>query len=428
MLMKRIFGYLKYRLIRSFNREVHIPSYEEKREVINGFRNKFSIGCLVETGTFLGDTVEYFKNRFEIVYSIELSMELAARAMERFKPEQNVHIIQGDSGVVLHDLVSKIEEPAIFWLDGHYSSEFFLNDEYIRTARSDRDTPIENELKAIFKSNLSHVILIDDARLFNGINDYPTIEKLKSIVLATGKGYKLSVDTDIIRIVPVPAGGSATDVTKIWRSKKGVINKEYIRKFLPENPVIIDAGAHRGDDSIEFTEMLPLAEIHAFEPVPNIFNQLKENISAFPKISCYKLALSNRTGQMEMHISSGGSDASSSLLAPRDHLTDHPDTFFNEKIVVDTITMDDWAERQKISKIDFLWLDMQGYELDVVKASPKIFKTVKAVHIEVSTKPTYENVPQYREVKEWMETQGFKVKVEEIPSGWDMGNVLFIRN
>ena len=205
------------------------------------------------------------------------------------------------------------------------------------------------------------------------------------------------------------------------------INKNYIRKFLPDNPVIIDAGAHVGGDSIEMCRLYKGSIIHAFEPIPGIYKSLKYNTRKYKRIFCHTVALSNKNGQQEMHISSGASDGSSSLLKPKVHLEDHPDVFFNESIIVSTKTLDTWAAEQGIKRIDLLWLDMQGFELEVLKASQTILPTVTAVHIEVSTRVTYEGVPLYDEVKEWMQLKGFEVAIEAIPSGWDMGNVLFVR-
>ncbi|MEQ1798590.1 MAG: FkbM family methyltransferase [Lacibacter sp.] len=209
--------------------------------------------------------------------------------------------------------------------------------------------------------------------------------------------------------------------------KSETINKNYIRKFLPSNPVVIDAGAHVGGDSIEMCRLFPGSRVHAFEPVPAIFQLLKHNTRKFNRITCHTTALSNHTGQQVMHVSSGASDGSSSLLQPSEHLTDHPDVFFNQDITVQTMTLDEWAAKQGIEQVHLLWLDMQGFELEVLKASSVILSKVKAIHMEISTRPTYEGVPLYGEVKAWMETQGFRVEVEAIPKGWDMGNVLFVR-
>lgn len=185
-----------------FRKPAEVPEYEQKRAILKGYKEKYALKILVETGTFMGDTVEYFKGAFEKVISIELAEELAKKAQKRFEKDGNVTIIQGDSGKVLKDLVKHATEPFLFWLDGHYSSEFYIGDEYIRTARTDIDTPVEEELQTILSSNLRHVILIDDARLFTGLNDYPSISKLKRMVRRSGKNYIVRVKSDIIRIEP----------------------------------------------------------------------------------------------------------------------------------------------------------------------------------------------------------------------------------
>lgn len=205
------------------------------------------------------------------------------------------------------------------------------------------------------------------------------------------------------------------------------INKKFIQRFLPPNPIIIDAGAHVGGDSIDMCRLFAGSTIHAFEPVPDIFKLLKHNTRKFNRIHCHTIALSNQNGEQVIHVSSGASDGSSSFLQPKEHLTDHPDVFFNKDITVKTQTLDAWAAQQQLDHIDLLWLDMQGFELEVLKASSVILPTVKAIHMEVSTRATYEGVPLYHELRSWMEERDFHVEVEAIPQGWDMGNVLFVR-
>jgi FkbM family methyltransferase len=205
------------------------------------------------------------------------------------------------------------------------------------------------------------------------------------------------------------------------------IPKKFLRKVYPNCKAIIDCGAHMGADSIELARFFPKATIYAFEPVPHLFKQLKHNTRRFANIKCFELALSSENCKMEMHVSSGGSDASSSLLSPKDHLTDHPDTFFRQKVEVTCITLDSWAEANKIDKIDLLWLDMQGFELSMLQASKNILGTVSVIHSEVNTKETYVGAGLYPELKAFLANKGFKVRIEALPQGWDMGNVLFVK-
>ena len=182
---------------------IQVPEYSEKRSIILSYQQIFKTKTFIETGTFMGDTIEALKNDFDYLYSIELSEELALRATKRFEDSQKVRIIQGDSGMEIESLIQDIKEPMLFWLDGHYSGEFMYQDEFIKTAKGSLHTPIEKELQLILTSDQPHVILIDDARLFIGQMDYPTIKQIKEIVKKISKfNHKLSVSRDIIRIVP----------------------------------------------------------------------------------------------------------------------------------------------------------------------------------------------------------------------------------
>jgi FkbM family methyltransferase len=208
--------------------------------------------------------------------------------------------------------------------------------------------------------------------------------------------------------------------------KLGEIPKNYIAKFLPQNPIIIEAGAHIGVDTLEMSTLWPLGHIHAFEPIPAIFQTLKENTSKTRNVTCYPLALSDSNGTAEIFVSGGTSDGSSSLLAPKEHLIEHPNVTFTTKIEVSTITLDKWVVDESIRRIDFLWLDLQGYEFNVLKASPEILESVLVIHTEVSLKHIYEDAPLYPELRQWIESKGFEVRFEALP--WnDAGNVLFVR-
>lgn len=92
-------------------------------------------------------------------------------------------------------LLKEISKPTLFWLDGHYSSGI--------TASAETHTPISAELQAILIHSVKeHVILIDDARCFNGTNDYPHLDELLRIIREEGS-YSAEVSADIIRLTPL---------------------------------------------------------------------------------------------------------------------------------------------------------------------------------------------------------------------------------
>lgn len=181
-----------------------IPDFLTKKSEILDISKAFpKADIFIETGTFLGDTIEFFKNNFKELYSIELSKDLAERATKRFNADHHIKIIQGNSATELKSILAKITSQCIFWLDGHYSTEFWLGDEYIITAKGDKNTPILKELSQIADHSLKdHIILIDDARLFIGKSDYPSIAKLKKFISKKMPLHGFEIKNDIIRILP----------------------------------------------------------------------------------------------------------------------------------------------------------------------------------------------------------------------------------
>ena len=191
-----------YRRVRD---KIVIPSYATKRKIILAIADKYKIAkVFVETGSYMGDTIDSWKNNFERLYSIELNQDLASRVIRRFVDFPHITIIQGDSALQLSSILSSIETPILFWLDGHYSSEFKIGNEFIVTSRGEKNTPILEELIQISEHKIkNHLILIDDAREFNGTNEYPHLSLIKEFVRKKMPTHRLIVKTDIIRILPL---------------------------------------------------------------------------------------------------------------------------------------------------------------------------------------------------------------------------------
>jgi FkbM family methyltransferase len=205
-----------------------------------------------------------------------------------------------------------------------------------------------------------------------------------------------------------------------------VIPFRNIARHLPNNPVVVEAGAHIGRDTWKMAQRWPSSRIHAFEPVPSVYRQLKESTQKLPNVQTYPFALGTQEERRVMWISGGTQDGSSSLLEPKEHLIDHPQVSFDEKITVDVIALDDWARENLISQIDLLWLDLQGAEMEALVGAREILQTVTAIHAEVNLKDTYSGAVLYPELRTWLEARGFSPVIEAI--AWvEGGNVLFVR-
>jgi len=155
------------------------PPHEVKVLALTHYALSYGLNTFVETGTYLGDTIWSLKELFDQIYSVELSEELYLQAKARFAQHPSVHLLHGDSSKRLVEVVRKLKHPALFWLDGHYSGGI--------TAKGDKICPIYDELEAVFSSDVrGHVIVIDDARLFVGEDDYPPYLELQHFILSRG--------------------------------------------------------------------------------------------------------------------------------------------------------------------------------------------------------------------------------------------------
>ena len=95
--------------------------------------------------------------------------------------------------------MERLQQPALFWLDGHYSAG--------DTARGEKDTPLYEELEQILRApDLGHVIVIDDARCFGSDPAYPTLPALTAYVRSRRPEVEIAVADDSIRITPGRAG------------------------------------------------------------------------------------------------------------------------------------------------------------------------------------------------------------------------------
>ena len=169
------------------------PPHIIKQQALRNVANEFGLKILVETGTYRGDMVEAMKNDFDRIYSIELSKDLHENAKRRFRGDNKIELIQGDSGIELKNLINRIDQPTLFWLDGHYSAGV--------TAKGEKVTPIFEELTHIFNiPGDKHVIIIDDARLFGTDTGYPSIDELKDFIKSRRPDFNITIKNDSIQI------------------------------------------------------------------------------------------------------------------------------------------------------------------------------------------------------------------------------------
>lgn len=204
------------------------------------------------------------------------------------------------------------------------------------------------------------------------------------------------------------------------------IGKAYIASLLPQNPTVLEAGARIGKDTRRMSKLWPEGIIHSFEPVPALYSTLLKNTRGLTNVRRYNNALSDVIDSLPLYISSGRSDACSSLLPPKECLQERPDIVFNQTETVPVTTIDAWAQKHKVDHIDFMWLDLQGVELKALQGALSILPTVKVILIEVNLTERYEGIPLYDQIKTWLQGQGFTLDQDAFHhETW--GDALFTR-
>ena len=153
------------------------------------------------------------RHGFRRILTIELDSDLARRAVKRLARYPNIEVVEGDSARILPRVLSGLSEPALFWLDGHFSGT--------GTARGERETPLLHELEAIGRHPVpGHVLLVDDARLL-GSGDYPSLEEIRQRVAPFQAGGEVVVADDIVRCTPRRGAGGLSDSMSARASSVG---------------------------------------------------------------------------------------------------------------------------------------------------------------------------------------------------------------
>lgn len=150
-----------------------------------------------------------------------------------------------------------------------------------------------------------------------------------------------------------------------------------INQILEKDPgIIFDVGANKGDYARMLRNKFPSAEIHCFEPGPDAFQQLVFNTAGL-KLNLHNVAVGSSNGTLTL-VKSSNDDDGTMLTAYQNAITDIF-TFAgepNQQIVCNMVCLDDFC-KDKVQKIDFLKIDVEGHELEVLKGAAKIIAANK---------------------------------------------------
>lgn len=181
---------------------------------------------------------------------------------------------------------------------------------------------------------------------------------------------------------------------------------------------VLHIGAHYGGEYITYKN-LNISPIIFIEAVPETYNRLMQNVG--PECLCINTAAGNIDGIIEMNISN--TDPCSSILEPDLHLNQYPEIGFIGKKIVKISKVDSL----NLPKCNFLNIDVQGYELEVLKGAEKYLYNVDYVMCEVNRDSVYKGCAMVEELDDYLKTYNFQ-RVETDWAGKIWGDAFYIKN
>ncbi|PFO80408.1 MULTISPECIES: FkbM family methyltransferase [Bacillus cereus group] len=166
-------------------------------------------------------------------------------------------------------------------------------------------------------------------------------------------------DATIIRIMDDYIG-------KIIHSNHDYYEKElleYFKEYMPTNGIVYDIGANIGNHTLYFSHALNPKKIYSFEPAKELFEVLEFNVQV------------NKLKNVEVFNCAVGKESGEKLLTYNPQNTGASNISLDGDEVVRSVTLD----KLKIEKPDFVKIDVEGFEYDVIQGMQNILKVSSPV-------------------------------------------------
>lgn len=175
---------------------------------------------------------------------------------------------------------------------------------------------------------------------------------------------------------------------------------------------IIDIGAHIALEYEDFVEY-GIKEMIFIEPLSNNFKRLTERLPESDNIKFFNTALGNFTGTALMYVETVHGGQSCSILEPGTHLQTHPSIIFDKRELVEIDKLDNLAFNREL--YNMINIDVQGYELEVLKGAIETLKYIDVIFAEVNVGEVYKGCCKMDELDKFL--TGFTRTHSEINCG-----------
>lgn len=198
---------------------------------------------------------------------------------------------------------------------------------------------------------------------------------------------------------------------KLWR--KGLINgiaatvelENMVINIKPET--IIDIGSNKGQFILLIEQLFPNKIIHSFEPLAEVLEIQRRFFDYNKNIFFYNFALGSISTIKKFFITKR-KDSSSFFKINKNENKSKYLQIKNEKNI-QIKSLDDVLMNREIKKPILMKIDVQGYELEVLKGSENILKKIEYILIEVSENEMYEGQPLSHEIIQFLQDRNYQI-------------------
>lgn len=200
-------------------------------------------------------------------------------------------------------------------------------------------------------------------------------------------------------------------------------------KTIDNSLIIVECGGHNGVDTLKLSKIFLNGMIYCIEANKKLYENLLINFKNVENVKLFNMALSNNNNLVNFYIDENpdGDCGASSLLESSDfYLKDH---IKKENIIeVQGITLKYFLEKNNLDIIDFLWLDVEGFEYYILENNTNILKNIKYIYTEVNFQEFRKKTKLYEDIKVLLLNNNFE-EIQKWSQGdeWGkwQGNVLF---
>jgi FkbM family methyltransferase len=189
--------------------------------------------------------------------------------------------------------------------------------------------------------------------------------------------------------------------------------------------VVLDVGANAGQYGSSIRTAGYDGRVVSFEPLRQAFEALAATAAADRMWDCHQVGLGAHAGRARLNMSQD-LEASSLLPMEERHVRHCPTSAYMGSEMVDVERLDSLASSLLLAgQRAYLKLDVQGYELQVLRGSEASLPGIAVVEAEMSLVPLYAGGPLYRDVIDYLADRGFDlISVEGITEEPDTGHML----